>query len=81
MSSSDSDSNEETKRPPKDQIKPKSATLAMTKLSSVNSANSDGSSAQEKISHGQNSDISGLEDNESALIDEKSLKKAKIASN
>jgi hypothetical protein len=53
----------------------------MTKLSSVNSANSDVSSAKEIISHGQNSDISGLEDNESALIDEKSLKKPKIASN
>lgn len=67
MSSSESDSNEETKQPPKDQINPKSVMIAKTKLSSVHSANSDGSS-KEVISHGQNSDISGLEDNESAFI-------------
>jgi hypothetical protein len=67
MSSSDSDSNEETKQPPKDQIKPKSVIIAKTKLSSIHSANSDGSS-KEVISHGQNSDNSGLEENESAFI-------------
>jgi hypothetical protein len=81
VSSSDSDPDEETKQPPKDSLKIKSATIARTKLSSVNSANSDGSSFKEAVADGQILDMSGLEDDESAFMDVNGLKKNRARSN
>lgn len=81
VSSSDSDPDEETKQAPKTSLKIKSATIARTKLSSVCSANSDGSSFKEAVADGQILDMSGLEDDESAFMSANGITKNRVRSN